>query len=85
MATPDLGAQWLEALGGALSLDVEEVPEDWLTIKQVAEVTGYSEQWAYKQVEKMVEKGVAEKRRFRIQTGSKTSYPVTHYRIIDEA
>ena len=58
----------------------EEVPEGWMTVRQISEAAGYSETWAYKKVLKLVEVGKAEKRQFLINTGQR-AMSVTHYHI----
>ena len=58
----------------------EEVPEGWMTVRQISEAAGYSESWAYKKVLKLVEVGKAEKRQFCINTGQR-AMSVMHYHI----
>jgi hypothetical protein len=80
MAAADIGAEWMEALGGALQRGPEQVPEGWHTVREIAAMTGYSEVWTYKKLLRLVEQGKAEIKRFRITTGLRTMR-VTHYQI----
>mgnify|MGYP001312845670 CR=1 FL=1 len=80
MAAADIGAEWMEALGGALHRGPEQVPEGWHTVREIAAMTGYSEVWTYKKLLRLVEQGKAEIKRFRITTGQRTMR-VAHYQI----
>ena len=80
MAAPDIGAEWMQALGGALHRGPEQVPEGWHTVRDIAAMTGVSEVWTYKKLVRLVDQGKAEMKRFRITTGQRTMH-VTHYQI----
>ena len=68
------------APGSEIIVEPEEVPEGWMTVRQISQAAGYSETWTYKKVLKLVEVGKAEKRQFRINTGQHVM-SVTHYHI----
>ena len=76
----DLGTGSIGVPGSEIIVVPEEVPEGWMTVRQISAAAGYSETWAYKKVLKLVEVGKAEKRRFRINTGQR-AMSVTHYHI----
>jgi len=71
--------QWCEALSQPVT-PVEEVPEGWYTIKQLAKARGRSECNTSEQVRRMVEMGKAEKRNFTIRLAERVR-PVPHYRL----
>ena len=71
---------WIEAPDSEIIVEPEEVPEGWMTVRQISQAAGYSETWTYKKVLKLVEVGKAEKRQFRINTGRHVM-SVTHYHI----
>ena len=75
---PESGS--IEAPGSEIIVEPEEVPEGWMTVRQISQAAGYSEKWTYKKVLKLVEVGKAEKRQFRINTGQHVM-SVTHYHI----
>jgi|APSaa5957512622_1039677.scaffolds.fasta_scaffold66234_2 predicted transcriptional regulator len=60
------------------SIELEEIPEEWKTTKQLAKEWKTSESNASRLVRKGVEKGVLKTRKFIIKTGSRT-FPVPHY------
>ena len=68
---PESGS--IEAPGSEIIVEPEEVPEGWMTVRQISQAAGYSETW-------IVEAGKAEKRQFRINTGQHVM-SVTHYHI----
>jgi hypothetical protein len=72
-------AQWCEALSQS-SIPVEEVPEGWFTIKQLAKARGRSECITSTQVRRKIEQGLAEKRNFTIRLSERVR-PVPHYRL----
>jgi len=76
----DPGTGSIGVPGSEIIVVPEEVPEGWMTVRQISAAAGYSETWAYKKVLKLVEVGKAEKRRFRINTGQR-AMSVTHYHI----
>ena len=76
----DLGTRSTGVPGSEIIVVPEEVPEGWMTVRQISEAAGYSETWAYKKVLKLVEVGKAEKRQFLINTGQR-AMSVTHYHI----
>ncbi len=71
--------QWCEALSQPVT-PVEEVPEGWYTIKQLAKARGRSECNTSEQVRRMVEMGKAEKRNFTIRLAERVR-PVPHYKL----
>jgi predicted transcriptional regulator len=71
--------QWCEALSQP-STPVEEVPEGWFTIKELAKARGRSECATGEQVRRMTEQGLCEKRNFTIRLAEKVR-PVPHYRL----
>ena len=75
---PESGS--IEAPGRGIIVEPEEVPEGWMTVRQISQAAGYSETWTYKKVLKLVEVGKAEKRQFCINTGQHVM-SVTHYHI----
>ena len=76
----DLGTRSTWVPSSEIIVVPEEVPEGWMTVRQISEAAGYSETWAYKKVLKLVEVGKAEKRQFLINTGQR-AMSVTHYHI----
>lgn len=72
-------AQWCEVLSQPTT-PVEEVPEGWYTIKQLAEARGRSECITSEHVRKLVELGKAEKRNYTIRLSERVR-PVPHYRL----
>ena len=72
-------AQWCEALSQP-TIPVEEVPEGWFTIKQLAKARGRSECITSTQVRRKIEQGLAEKRNFTIRLAERVR-PVPHYRL----
>ena len=75
---PESGS--IEVPSSEIIVEPEEVPEGWMTIRQISRAAGYSETWTYKKVLKLVEVGTAEERQFRINTGQHVM-SVTHYHI----
>ncbi len=75
---PESGS--IGAPGSEIIVKPEEVPEGWMTVRQISQAAGYSETWTYKKVLKLVEVGKAEKRQFCINTGQHVM-SVTHYHI----
>ena len=71
--------QWCEALSQPVT-PVEEVPEGWFTIKQIAKARGRSDCATSEQVRRMVEVGKAEKCNFTIRLAERVR-PVPHYRL----
>ena len=57
----------------------EEVPDGWLTIKQIAKGLGKSNQTVRTRLREMEAKGKLKKRRFKIKAGSRVR-SVFHYR-----
>ena len=60
----------------------EEVLEGWHTLKEIMAETGYTQDYVWQNLEKLVKQGKVEKRKFRIQSTS-TIRPIFHYRFID--
>jgi predicted transcriptional regulator len=71
--------QWCEALSQS-TMPVDEVPEGWFTVKQLAKARGRSECATGEQVRRMVEAGMAERRNFTIRLAERVR-PVPHYRL----
>ena len=76
----DLEIEPIETPDNEMIKTPEEVPEGWMTVRQISQAAGYSETWTYRKVLRLIEVGEAEKRQFRINTGQRTM-PVTHYHI----
>jgi hypothetical protein len=72
-------AQWCQALAQPTT-PVEEVPEGWFTVKQLAKARGRSECITSEQVRRMVEQGLCEKRSFTIRLSERVR-SVSHYRL----
>jgi predicted transcriptional regulator len=72
-------AQWCQALSQPTT-PVEEVPEGWYTIKQLAKARGRSECITSEQVRRMIDQGMCEKRNFTIRLSERVR-PVPHYRL----
>ena len=43
MADASIGAEWFDALQHAADTNCEEVPEGWMTVREIAAQTGMSE------------------------------------------
>ena len=43
---PESGS--IEAPGSEIIVEPEEVPEGWMTVRQISQAAGYSETWTYK-------------------------------------
>jgi hypothetical protein len=71
--------QWCQALSQP-TIPVEDVPEGWYTIKQLAKARGRSECVTSTQVRRKIEQGLAEKRNFTIRLSERVR-PVPHYRL----
>jgi predicted transcriptional regulator len=76
--------RWLILMKKTNTAVVDEVPEGWDTIKEVARKTKYSASQAQKKMNDLIEVGAAEVKQFRIALNNNTSRFVAHYRIIDE-
>lgn len=72
-------AKWCDILSQPTT-PVEEVPEGWFTVKQLAKARGRSMCNTSEQVRRMVELGKAEKRNFNIQLAERVR-PTAHYRL----
>ncbi len=70
---------WKAALA-APTIETEEVPEDWKTALQLAEITGRERSTINNRMSLLVRQGKAEMRRFRVMTG-RGVYPTPHYRL----
>lgn len=58
---------------------VEQVPDGWLTARQLCETEGKSQARVSELLRRAVAAGLVEVRTFRIRAGGKV-YPVPHYR-----
>ena len=58
----------------------DNVPEGWVTTREIAEAQGLSTSQVHKKLHVLLAKGKVETKRFRIKT-SRGFYPVPHYRI----
>jgi hypothetical protein len=72
-------AAWCDILSQPVT-PVEEVPEGWFTIKQLAKARGRSECITSEQVRRMIDQGMCEKRNFTIRLSERVR-PVPHYRL----
>ena len=72
-------AKWCQILSQPVT-PVEEVPEGWFTIKQLAKARGRSECATSEQVRRMMEHGLCEKRNFTIRLAERVR-PVPHYKL----
>ena len=72
-------AAWCDILSQPVT-PVEEVPDGWYTIKQLAKARGRSECATNEQVRRMIELGMAEKCNFTIRLAERVR-PVPHYRL----
>jgi hypothetical protein len=77
-AKGDLG--WAELLSDARRT-VDEVPEEWKSVRQISQETGYSNAHVAKLLKIAVEEGRAERRRFHVDQGYRT-YPSNHFRML---
>jgi hypothetical protein len=59
---------------------VEEVPEGWYTMKQLAKARGRSECVTGEQLRRLMDQGRCEKKNFTIQLAERVR-PVPHYRL----
>jgi len=63
---------------------VDQVPEGWKTVKQLAEDLGKSVTATKILVALALKRGAVESRRYRVRSAQKV-YPVTHYKLVNEA
>lgn len=56
----------------------EEVPDGWLTIKQMQDATGFAQSTMNGRVQRWIKQGLIEKKKFRIQAGHQI-IPIWHY------
>jgi|LakMenEpi03Aug12_release.lakeMendotaPanAssembly.Ray.scaffolds.fasta_scaffold17186_2 hypothetical protein len=75
-------ARWCEVL--AEDKPVDQVPEGWKTVKQLAEDLGKSVTATKILVALALKRGAVESRRYRVRSAQKV-YPVTHYKLVNEA
>ena len=80
MADAPIGAEWFDALQHAADTNCEEVPEGWMTVREIAAQTGMSEGHTWKRLRQATEAGKVARREFMIRTG-KVIKRVTHYRL----
>lgn len=73
--------QWLQAIEGNLHHKVDEVDDDFYSIKQLCEIWDLGNAQTSKRVYALREKGMLIEKKFRILTGNKT-YPVPHFKLI---
>jgi hypothetical protein len=71
-------AAW--AAGLAAPKEVDEVPPDWLTTRQIAKQIGKAMPTTGALLGRAVAEGRAERKMFRVTTGSVTR-PIPHYRL----
>ena len=71
---------WLSDLMGSNSPygSIDEVPEGWLTKKQMEEMLGLPESTVHGRIEKGIKSGILQKKQFKIKTGHQI-VPVWHY------
>lgn len=78
MTAEDLAnAAWAAVLEHESAPD--EVPEGWLTRRELARRLNTSEATLVRKLRAQVAAGKVLKRQFRINTGSRGPYPTTHY------
>lgn len=70
---------WKAALA-APTIETDEVPDDWKTALQLAEITGRERSTVTNRMSLLVRQGKAEMKRFRVMTG-RGVYPTPHYRL----
>ena len=70
-------AAWCAAL---VPQTADEVPAEWLTLRDIATKLGKADSTIGGQLARAVREGRAEVRRFRVATG-RGVYPVHHYRL----
>jgi len=78
MADAPIGAEWFDALQHATDTKIDEVPEGWLTVREIAAQTGMSEGHTWKRLRHATKDGRVHRREFMIRTG-KVIKRVTHY------
>jgi len=71
---------WKAALS-APTIEADEVPDDWKTALQLAEITGRERSTITNRMSLLVRQGKAEMKRFRVMTG-RGVYPTPHYRLL---
>jgi len=71
--------KWCEVLSQPVAA-VEEVPDGWYTVKQLAKARGRSERNTSELIRRMIDLGRAEKRNFTIHLSERVR-PVPHYRL----
>lgn len=61
--------------------DLDDVPEGWRTCRQWATAWGVSRPCAQRVLQEAREKGLAERRDYRVRTAGRSVYPTPHYRV----
>ena len=72
-------AKWCAALSSTETPEV--VPPGWKTAQEVAAFMGLTRCSANRYLTAAVAGGRCERKKFRIQSGQRTIYPVPHYRL----
>jgi transposase len=72
---------WADAIARSMAKNIDEVPEDFYTSKQIAQMTGKGISRTKEMIERLVREGTAEMKMFRIKTANKQC-PIPHYKII---
>jgi len=78
-------AQLLRHLTEALQKREEEVPAGYRTVHQLCKDWGFSSAHTFRLIQKGLEIGLIEQRKFRIKNGKRGVYPVWHYIAKSEA
>lgn len=71
---------WLQVLAAAGKKVADEVPPGFKTASEIARETNRGESTTRKMLKEAVKLGLAEERKFSVESGSKL-YPTPHYRI----
>jgi hypothetical protein len=72
---------WANLIAGVVNSDEDEVPEGFKTMQKISEETNIPIRTLSAKISRLVKKGKAEARKFRIKTPTKV-YLTPHYRII---
>ena len=74
--------KWLQATRKLDTIGAEKVPEGWITMTQFMEEVGLSMSHAQKKMIGLLDAGLAESKKFKIQTKRRRGlYAVPHYRL----
>lgn len=73
---------WLEVIAKEKSKDVDVVPKGWYRRRDLQKLMKLSKYATTQRLNDLVEKGLCERKKFRIQTAERGTFPEIHYKLI---